>query len=394
MIDTQGYLALIRGERRGPLAAVARGGLFAASGLFRIGVAARGGCFAAGLLRVRRAPLPVISIGNLTAGGTGKTPVVIQVLRRLLATGERPAVLARGYGAARDGELNDELRLIGEEVPGALLFPGKDRVSRARDAAAAGATVIVLDDGFQHRRLARDLDVVVLDATAPWGTPSGRLLPRGLLREPPGALRRADVVILNRVNLVGSTTLRLLEAEVRTRGFTGPLLRMDVEPRALSAMAAPAELGGDPVRPVVPGVNLPLASLRGAPLLAACGIGNPNAFAATLALLGGRTSQLVALPDHHDYAPPDVAALEELAARRAVPWVVVTAKDAVKLRPLLEAAHARGERRRSAWLSLEVEAAIEPREVLFEELAKALTRRRDGVPALPLREVGPGGAGG
>ena len=135
------------------------------------------------------------------------------------------AVLARGYGAARDGELNDELRQVQDEVPDALLFPGRDRVARARLATDAGATLLLLDDGFQHRRLARDVDVVILDATEPWGAPAGKLLPRGLLREPPLALRRADVVVFSRVELVGRAELGQLEGQVARHGFLGTVAR-------------------------------------------------------------------------------------------------------------------------------------------------------------------------
>ncbi|MGE0713064.1 MAG: tetraacyldisaccharide 4'-kinase [Planctomycetota bacterium] len=338
-IDPSLHQQLIRGERRGAFASLARGILWLLSLVFRVIVAVRGWLYDAGLLRRRQAGLPVISIGNLTTGGTGKTPVVIALARRLTARGERVAVLARGYGAARDGELNDELRLIGREVPEAILCPGKDRVARAAEAVSRGATAILLDDGFQHRRLARDLDLVLLDATDPWG--AGHLLPRGLLREPPGALARADAVILSRAELKSASELDALEAQVRGAGFAGPVLRMRVEPARLE------RLHPEPA-------DLELGELAGKAVLLACGVGNPNAVAATAARLGVRTSQVQAFPDHHEYDGEDVLALEELASRRALGHVLVTAKDAVKLAPLLPG------RARLTWLCLGVEARLEP----------------------------------
>ncbi|MCA8925488.1 MAG: tetraacyldisaccharide 4'-kinase, partial [Planctomycetes bacterium] len=209
------WLPLLRGERRGVGPALARALLAACAALYALVVRARNWAYARGLLRAHAAPLPVISVGNLTAGGTGKTPLVIALAQALLARGLRVAVLARGYGAARDGELNDELREIAERVPQALLVPGRDRVRSAERAALRGADVILLDDGFQHRRLRRDLDLVLVDCTDPWG-PAG-VLPRGLLREPRGGIRRADWVILTRAEQAPERVAPL-EAEVRALG--------------------------------------------------------------------------------------------------------------------------------------------------------------------------------
>ncbi len=316
---------------------------------FRMGSAMWHRAYDAGLKKAQRVTTPVVSVGNLTVGGTGKTPLVIHLAKVLAARGETVAVLARGYGAKRDGDLNDELRVVQAEAPDALLFPGADRVVRAGEAIGAGATVLLLDDGFQHRRLARDLDIVILDATEPWGCPPGALLPRGLLREPPRALSRAHALVVSRVELVGAADIVTIEEQARGFGFKGPVLKMSTRATKLSllALADGAENPGESIE-----------QLDGLSLVAACGIGNPNAFGATLASLAARTTQLVARPDHHAYIPWDIKHLEDLAKRRAVKRIVVTEKDAVKLRGLLDGP------RPVTWQALGIEASVDPAQEL------------------------------
>lgn len=169
-------------------------------------VRARGALYDRGLLHIDRAERPVISVGNIAAGGTGKTPFTILLANRLHARGERVAVLSRGYGAtsprnravivdaksSRSEDVGDEPILIARKT-NALVVVAKKRIDAARSAIAEGASVLLLDDGFQHRRLARDLDIVLLDAADPY---RGGLLPRGRLREPPSALERADLIAI------------------------------------------------------------------------------------------------------------------------------------------------------------------------------------------------------
>ncbi len=189
-------------------------------------------------LKARHAlPVPVISVGNLTAGGTGKTPFTVWLARALLAAGRRPGVLSRGYGARAEGSLlSDE-----GAVRAALLGPGVPQVE-APDRVRGGASllaahheidVLLLDDGFQHVRLRRDLDVVLLDATDPFG--GGHLLPLGMLREKPSALARAGAVVINRAERVTAKTLEGLRARVRALAPDAVLAVARLGPRALLA---------------------------------------------------------------------------------------------------------------------------------------------------------------
>jgi len=263
-----------------------------------------------------RIPVPVISVGNLTAGGTGKTPLVIELGRRLDAMGRSCAVVARGYGAVR-GDANDEQRLIEASCPSVLYIADPDRVRGARAAVHDGADVVVLDDGFQHRRLHRDLDIVLVDATCPFGY--DRLLPRGLLREPKGALRRAQVVIATRCDHASPAQVAHLLDQI-TR------LAPDAHVLSLRHKVTSIErLDGAPIA----------VTLESKRVVVACAIGNPAAFVTTVQLLGGNVVARRFWEDHHRYSASDVAELFRPGRFPPHELKLTTEKDAVKLRPLL-----------------------------------------------------------
>lgn len=307
------YRALIGGEARGIWPGVQRAGLWLASVPYGWAVAARHGLYDRGWKRSHRAPVPVVSVGNLTAGGTGKTPCVEYVARYYRQRDLRVAILSRGYGSAAGR--NDEARVLEENLPDVPHLQGADRVALAAVAVAElESEVLVLDDAFQHRRLARDLDLVLVDATDPWG--HGHLLPRGLLRDRPRRLRRAGVVVLTRCDQVPAAELgKLREAVTR-----------------LAPGVPVAETTHRPVE-LVNGDVAPLDRLRGRPVAAFCGLGNPEAFRRTLLGLGARVGAFRTFPDHHAYTRADVEDLTAWARRQATDCVVVTTqKDLVKLR--------------------------------------------------------------
>lgn len=308
------YLRLIRGERRGPAAALTRAGLSAASLGYRAAIAVRNLGYDRGWLEVHRAGVPVVSVGNLTVGGTGKTPMVEWVARWFRRRARRVVILSRGYGQVEG--LNDEGRVLEENLPDVPHLQDPDRVRSARIAVEElEAEVLVLDDGFQHRRLARDLDLVLLDALEPWGL--RHLLPRGLLREPPSSLRRADLVVLSRADLVSPVERSAIRAAAERR--VGDL-------RWVEARHAPMNLVDSE------GVVYPLDEIEGQPLAAFCGIGNPESFRRTLAPLCGSLLDLRVFPDHHAYDAADVESLIAWAQSIGADLVLTTQKDLVKLR--------------------------------------------------------------
>lgn len=263
---------------------------------------------AAGTLRNRRwdrrggtrvEGVAVVSVGNLTVGGTGKTPVAAWAARHLAREGWRCAVLTRG-------DHRDEILLHLRWNPAVPVVGMRDRIAAAREAAAAGAEVLVVDDGFQHRALARDLDVVLLAAEDRF---PGALLPRGPYREPPGALTRAGVVLVTR--RVASSAEAEETARVVGRRF--PHLAVG---RMAFDTGAWTDLDGEPAPP------------PSGPLVAVAGIARPDAFALQVARYSHGPVTLLAYPDHHRFTLGDVRAMRGAAGGRTV---VVTEKDAVKL---------------------------------------------------------------
>ena len=300
--------------------------------LFRAVAAARALAYDRGLLAAARAGAPVISIGNVAVGGAGKTPAALAVAERLRARGRRVAILSRGYGALRtdarvasDGrgrrlpasEAGDEPALMARRLPDVPVLCGPRRAELAvRATDELGADALVLDDGFQHRALARDLDVVVLDAANAFG--NGHLLPRGPNREPRSALRRAGLLWLSRADQARADALDALRALAREA--TG---RAPVESRH-----APVDvLDGALER------SMGAASLRGQRVLLLSGIARPGGFRATVEGLGAVVEEERAYRDHHAFTSSELDEALGAAAAARCDAVVLTEKDAVRLPP-------------------------------------------------------------
>lgn len=313
------WLAIIAKTRRGPAAALARAGLTVLAGLYRAGLALAN-------LRwrlpgaVHRAPCPVVSVGNLTVGGTGKTPMVAYLARLALAEGARPLIVSRGYGAA-GGRPNEEALELAEACPDVPQVRSPDRLGTIRAwTASEPCDLAILDDGFQHRRLARDLDIVLVDTTRPFGF--GHVLPRGLLREPPSALARADLVVITRAELLTA------EGVARLKTALEPHLRPETP--VLVSEHRPSGVV------LLDGTRRDADWLRGRKVTAACGIANPDAFEQGLDRLGAHVVRFEAFRDHYAYAPAEIDRLIDAARLAGAEALVTTRKDFVKWRPLLE----------------------------------------------------------
>ncbi len=314
MIRTSFYRRVIAGEA-GSWAAPVRGLLRAAESVYACAVAIRNARYDRNGPRTVL-PIPVISVGNLTVGGTGKTPFVIELVKRLEGMGLSPAVVSRGYKAA-DGELNDEQRLIRKNHPGVVCVCDPDRALAGETARRRfGADVIVLDDGFQHRQLGRTLDIVLVDATCPFGF--DHLLPRGLLREPVESLRRAHLVVLTRCGQVSSAALSRIG--IRLDEVAGDVTRVQCNHRVTSI----ERLGGSAVE----------ESLEGKRAVVFAGIGHPRAFATTVRSLGVEVVGERWRPDHYNYRRRDIDSLLRPGRFPPHDLCITTEKDAVKLAAL------------------------------------------------------------
>jgi tetraacyldisaccharide 4'-kinase len=281
--------------------------LLPAEALFRAGTRLRNHAFDRGLLAAEAAPVPVVSVGNIAVGGAGKTPFAAWLAGRLREMGRAPAIALRGYGA-------DEVELHRELNPDVPVFAAARRVEAARAAAAAGCDVVVLDDAFQHRRLARDLDLVLVSVESWRRAP--RLLPRGPWREDPAALARADVVVLTRKS-ARAARAQEVAADVSLLLPGKPVVRCWLAPAGLRSLDGREEH--------------PLAWLEGRSVLAVAALADPAPFLENLRALGAAVEARI-FGDHHPFTADDAHHLAHAAAGRTI---VMTYKDAVKLRSLL-----------------------------------------------------------
>jgi len=291
-----------------------RGGLRLAETPYALAMSWRNRRYDQGSAKIHEAGVPVISVGNLTLGGTGKTPMVEWIARWYRWHKVRVAIVSRGY-RAEEGGRNDEARELEQKLPDVPHLQNPDRVAAARVAVEELETqLIVLDDGFQHRRLARNLDIVLLDALEPFGFE--HVFPRGTLREPLSGLRRADVVVLSRADVLDPSQREDIHRRVE-----------GLAPRPAWAEARHA------ARELISagGRQAPLDSLKDVPVVAFCGLGNPAGFRHTLEACGYLLSDFREFPDHHCYSRADLEELTAWADHLGAAAVLCTHKDLVKI---------------------------------------------------------------
>lgn len=292
-----------------------RKGLWPLAPIYGFGAWLRDLSFRAGWRERVGLSVPVLSVGNLTVGGTGKTPMVCWLVARAQRLGLRPGVLARGYGRAPGEPLNDEGRLLQRRFPGMLQEQDPDRVAAGQALVRRGAQVVIVDDGFQHRRLRRDVDLVCMDAARPAGR--GGFLPSGDLRESVRALRRADVVVLTRAGAIDQAAFERRVQWVHQRAG-----------RPIPVLAADHVLGEVVRRPA--NRTVPAADLAGQRVHLLSGIARPEAFAETAQELGVEIVGHDRFADHHQFSERDLTAVRQRAsAANAV--VMTTEKDDARL---------------------------------------------------------------
>ncbi|MEX0820380.1 MAG: tetraacyldisaccharide 4'-kinase, partial [Pirellulaceae bacterium] len=313
MFDASYFRAVVSGREPGVRASMLRAGLSLAEPFYGIGVRWRNRRFDTGRRQIHRVDVPVISVGNLTVGGTGKTPMVEWLARWFRERGVRVALVSRGYGAEA-GSRNDEALELEQKLPDVPHLQNPDRVEAARTAIDECETqLILLDDAFQHRRIHRDLNIVLLDALEPFGY--GHLLPRGLLREPVAGLQRADVIALSRADAVGQETRAAIRSKAMKHAPQAAWMEVAHQPQSLLSSS---------------GNERAIDSLRGQRVAAFCGIGNPDGFRHTLGELGAELVDFREFPDHHAYQRGDIKTLSPNRDLH-VDAVICTHKDLVKI---------------------------------------------------------------
>ena len=334
----QYIIEVIRGERKGFIAGILGFFLLILSWIYYLIVELRYFFYKIKIIKSQKVACPVISVGNITAGGTGKTPAVISIAKMLDKENRKVIVLSRGYKSKTDNlsghydikvvsdggkillssELaGDEPFLIAENLKGCGVVVGKDRVKCTQVAInKLGAGVFILDDGFGHIRLERDLDIVVIDCLDPFG--HGHLLPRGFLREPLRFLKRADVLLLNRVEQVSSDELEKIKSELRKINQKALLVKSIQKVYALERVKRQLQVEEEQID-----------LLQGRNIVSVCSIGNPLSFEMTLDSLGARIVKKLRFPDHYHYTEETLRSIFKQAGDNSI---VTTEKDAVRMK--------------------------------------------------------------
>ncbi len=294
--------AILRFLLRGPAAVY--------SGIIRF----RNFLYSTGLLKSHRVQAVVISVGNITVGGTGKTPLVIWLCKYLKEKNIRCAILTRGYKTKKN-ESCDEPAVLARSCHDTAVAVNADRLAGAKEAIRkAGAEVLIMDDGFQHRRLKRDLDIVTIDSTEPFGY--GRMLPAGLLREPLAGMKRASAAIITRCTLAEES--KLAEIEIKLLEINPNIIIARTTHEPISARGADD-------------VEIGIEELGKKTVFAFCGIGNPEAFFGTLANLKLNIAGTKVYDDHYRYTSDDIRDIYEEARYNDAEIILTTQKDWTKM---------------------------------------------------------------
>ncbi|SDF72306.1 tetraacyldisaccharide 4'-kinase [Sporolituus thermophilus] len=335
----QTYLyQLVHGGKKGLLATLLLGLLRLFSYLYSAGVAIKLGLYQWGILKQHKLDCKVISLGNITVGGTGKTPTAQKLAAAIRDMGYRVVILNRGYRAAWKGkiglvsdgkkiymtaaEAGDEAYLLAKSLPGIPVVIGKKRAVTGEYAVKKlGAEVIILDDGYQHWQLARDLDIVLIDTLNKFG--NNCLLPRGTLREPLANLKRAHAFLLTKVDQASDTARDAVRDTLVAYNDKALIVESIHSPRYFREI--------EHWYKGVTTADMPLDALRARKVVAFSAIGNPSSFEQTIAAIGAELVDGVRFPDHHDYTMAEMQCVMDKAVAKGACALVTTEKDAVKI---------------------------------------------------------------
>jgi tetraacyldisaccharide 4'-kinase len=322
-LDQQTYHKLISGQNPGLVPELLRFLLGIAAEAYSLVVRLRNSLYSKGWLKTHHVDAAVLCIGNITVGGTGKTPLVVWLFKLLQQKNIRCAVLTRGYKTHTQKQTSkiDEPAILAESCPEAKVVVNPDRVKGAAQAIGKfGAKVLIMDDGFQHRRLARDLDIVTIDATLPFGY--GKIFPAGLLREPVASLKRADAVVITRCDQIAKAQLGELEEKLRA-----------INPD----MAIARSIHDVVYAKSTDNKEISIEKLSGKKIFAFCGIGNPDAFLNTIKALGAELVGSKVYDDHFYYKDGCLADIYGQAEQLKADLILTTQKDWTKIARLAPA---------------------------------------------------------
>jgi tetraacyldisaccharide 4'-kinase len=308
--------SLMSGKRQGLLAAAVRLFFSSVSLCYYFGVEFMKFLYRTRLLKSYRCACKVVSVGNITLGGTGKTPLVALIAGRLNDSGKKAVILSRGYGG--DRVTSDEVELLRKRLPAVPVLVGRDRIKTAIEAdVSLKADVILLDDGFQHWRLKRDLDIVTLDINDPFW--NGRLIPRGTLREPISSLKRADVFILTKASPDGDSI-------VKAQGLKARLSAINANAAVFTSSYIPSRLSD-----ISGGEAFGLSELENKRIALVCAIGGPESFEETVRAMGADIALKSFFMDHHKYTENDIKRIIDECEGRGVDIIVTTEKDVPRM---------------------------------------------------------------
>ena len=296
---------------------------------------------------------PVVSVGNITVGGTGKTPTVILLAEIARELGANPGIILRGYGKKADSD-SDETMLFRKRVSFAKIVAHRDRVLAGHKAIEQGANILIADDAFQHRRLGRDFDICLIDATFPFG--GERLLPFGRLREPIDSLKRADLIIVTRANQIGQEELRSLTNRLKNIVADISILYSSHKPKRLA---------------MLDGRELAVDDIRNKRVFLFAALARPKGFYETIVKLGANVVGTKYFPDHYFFTPDDLQNINCSADRSDADFIVCTEKDIVKLNENL-LVNAKINSKRLLSLEIEMEISGDGEDILRKKMEQLL----------------------